>query len=354
MNRRKFFRISAMGGLISSTLSPALIKNLQEFIAPKIDDSILWKQRVLPKALKIGSKVAITAPASPTSLWELRNTTKALNRMGLEVEIGNTIKKHDKNYRYFSASDQERADEFMHYVESQDIDCILAGRGGYGVMRILPLLDYEIIRLNPKIIIGFSDITALLIAIYVKTGLVTFHGPVAVTTFNSFTVKSFKEMIFQREKFVPINISSSAYNVINEGICSGRLIGGNLTLVVATLGSEYEINTDNCILFLEDVTVEPYHIDRMLTQLWLAGKFDKCKGVIFGNFKGLDARKNFYPVQSYTRRQVVYSKMKELGIPSILGVEIGHEMNKLTLPMGTNAMLNANEKSLTLLEPSVS
>lgn len=340
-----------MGGIISSSISTKLVSELQEFITP--ENNVLWQQRVLPKSLKAGSKVAITAPASPVSLWELRNTTKDLKRMGLEVEIGDTIRKHDSDYRYLSASDQERADEFMHYIESPEIDCILAGRGGYGVMRILPLLDYEVIKKNPKIIVGFSDITALLIAISVKTGLVTFHGPVGVVNFNSFTIKYFKDMLFQKEAFEPITISNRRYNVINEGICSGMLTGGNLTLVVATLGSQYEINTDGKILFLEDVTVEPYHIDRMLTQLWLAGKFDKCKGVIFGDFKGLDTRKNFYPVRSFTRRQVIYSRMKEIGVPSILGVEIGHDKHKITMPLGTNAMLNATDKTFTFLEPSV-
>lgn len=351
MNRRDFIKIGTIGGFLSTTVSTNLLTGLQDFIAH--DDNVLWQKRVLPKSLKDGSKVAITAPASPVSLWELRNTTKDLRRMGLEVEIGDTIKKHDKNYRYLSASDQERAGEFMKYIESPEIDCILAGRGGYGVMRILPLLDYDVIKNNPKIIVGFSDITALLIAISVKTGLVTFHGPVGVVDFNAYTTLYFKKMLYNYEKFEPITISNRRYDVINEGICSGRLTGGNLTLVVATLGSEYEINTEDAILFLEDVTVEPYHIDRMLTQLWLAGKFEKCKGVIFGDFKGLDARKNFYPTRSFTRRQVIYSRMKDVGVPAIIGAEIGHDNNKITMPLGTNAMLNATERSFTILEPSV-
>lgn len=353
LNRRSFIKTGTVAGFLGSTLSFNLIKEVQKIISPKKNHNVLWKERLLPKGLKSGSKVAITAPASPTSVWEIRNTVRALKRMDLEVEIGDTIRKYDSKYRYLSAPDEARAEEFMNYIESPDVDCILSGRGGYGVMRILPIIDYEAIRKNPKIIVGFSDITALLIAITSNTGLVTFHGPVAVATFNSFTVKYFKEMLFEKERYEPITVSNYRYEVINEGKVSGRLTGGNLTLITATLGTPYEINTDDAILFIEDVSTEPYQVDRMLTQLWLAGKFEKCRGVIFARFKGLDRRKNFYPVRSFTLRQVIESRMKEIAIPSMLGLEIGHRTNKITMPLGGNAFINTDDKSLTFLDRSV-
>lgn len=353
MKRRGFLKFGVIGGFLSSTISYKLIKDVQKTFSIGGNDGVLWQEKIFPRGLKTGSKVAITAPASPTSLWELRNTTRALKRMGLKVVIGDSIKKHDRKYRYFSASDTDRAEEFMKYILSPEIDCILTGRGGYGVMRILPLLDYDAIKRNPKIIIGFSDITALLIAIYIKTGLVTFHGPVGVATYNSFTIKYFKDVLFQNQTFEPIIIKNSSYRVINEGIAFGTLIGGNLTLITATLGTPFEINTENTILFIEDVSTEPYQVDRMLTQLWLAGKFEKCNGVVFGKFIGLDRRKNFYPVKSFTMRQVIYARMKELGIPSIIGMEIGHLKNKITMPIGTIAKLDAKKKTLILLEKSV-
>jgi muramoyltetrapeptide carboxypeptidase len=311
------------------------------------------RKNILPMALKEGSTVAITAPASQTSTWEVSAFCRTLNKMGLKTVIGDTIKTRQKEYKYLSASDEERAEEFMSFVEDSDIDCIISGRGGYGVLRILPLLDFDIIAKNPKIIMGFSDITALINAIYQKTGLVTYHGPVAVATFNDFTAESFKNVLYAKEEYKPKKLSYSKIQTVTKGTSQGIIIGGNLTMLVSTLGTPYEINTDDSILFIEEVSEQPYKIDRMLTQLDLAGKFSKIKGIIFGYYEGLDRKCNFYPGHSFTARQVIENRFKSMEIPAILGFPIGHIKDKLTMPIGIMAELDATKKTFTILEQAV-
>ena len=308
---------------------------------------------ILPPPLKKGSKVAITAPASPTSIWEIANTVNLLKKLGCTVEIGDTIKNRQSKFHYFSASDDERACEFMHFIERKDISCILCGRGGYGVMRILPSLDYTTIRENPKIIVGFSDITALLNAVYYKSNVVSFHGPVACLNFSQFTKDNFIKLLFDVGSFKPIVNTFPTAQAYVAGTASGRLIGGNLSMLVSTLGTPYEIDTKDSILFIEEISEEPYKIDKMLTQLWLAGKFQDCCGIILGKFTHLDSRRNFWPVTSFTLRYVLETRFKSLGIPCMTGLPIGHDSTILTLPIGINASFDTKKKTFTILEPPV-
>lgn len=321
-----------------------------------IDSNIppLQNNIIFPKSLIEGSKVAITAPSSPSSPWDVSVPVKTFKKWGCEVELGNTIKYHNTKNRYLSAPDSERAEEFMNFINDKNIDCIMCARGGYGSMRILPYLDFDAIKANPKIIIGYSDITALLTAIHTKTGLVCYHGPVASSAFNDFSARFLKQMIFEVEQYEPITIGYSDLEVVYGGTATGKLCGGNLSMIVSTLGTPYEIDTKDSILFLEDTTEEPYKIDRMMTQLWLAKKFDECNGVVFGDFANLDRRRNFYPRYSFTVREIITSRMNELQKPSILGLPFGHVRNKLTLPIGVKAELIADEKQLTIIEPAVS
>ncbi|ROL59281.1 LD-carboxypeptidase [Bacteroidetes/Chlorobi group bacterium ChocPot_Mid] len=309
---------------------------------------------VLPKGLKPGSKMAVIAPASHAAIWELRNLMTAMKQLGIELEIGETIKNYKVDYRYFSAPDEVRSKELMNYFERNDIDAIMTVRGGYGVMRILDMLDFDVISQNPKIIIGFSDITALLNAVYKKSNIVTFHGPVGVSSFNTFSINSFKDVLFSNGNFKPLVYKDSNIKMLFPGKATGRLVGGNLTMLSSTLGSPYEIDTEGALLFFEEVSEDPYKLDRMLTQLEISNKLDKCVGIMFGSYPTLDKKYYFYPNLSYTAREVIESRLKKFKIPAVIGIPVGHLASQWTLPIGVKAELDANKGILTILEPAVS
>lgn len=327
----------------------------------EIDSKVIPRPNILPPALKKGSVIAITAPASGINIGEIQDGIEILRSYGCEVVIGKAIY---KKYGYLSAPDQERAAEFMEFVERPDINCILCARGGYGVMRILPMLDFTAIKKNPKIIIGYSDITALLIAIYNQTKIVTFHGPVASSTFDSFTLDYFIKTLFRAKaaevnentpelSFAPITFSDSRLITLTGGTARGQLVGGNLAMLVSTLGTPYEVDTRGSIFFIEEVSEEPYKIDRMLTQLWLAGKFQNCAGIALGQFKNCEATSRAGFDLSFTLQQVLESRIQSLGIPSVYGLPFGHVKSKMTLPIGIQAELNATDKTFTIIERSV-
>lgn len=307
---------------------------------------------IIPKPLKEGAKIGITAPASPASPWEINEAVRFFKSIDCTAEVGNSVKKHNKDYKYLAASDDDRAAEFMSFIENPEIDAIMCARGGYGTLRILDKLDYGKIRKNPKIIIGFSDITALIIAINKKTGLIGFHGPVAGSSFNQFTRECFRNVLF-KEGFVYTH-KIPKMNIVKNGIACGKLVGGNLTMVTSTLGSEYEIDTNEGILFLEETREEPYKIDRMLSQLHLAGKFKNIKAVILGNFGALDAKKNFYPGKSFTVRQVLEDRFSKMNIPFLINMPFGHIKDKMTIPYGINAKLDTKAGTLEFLGNKIS
>jgi len=310
------------------------------------------KRKILPPALKKGSKIAITAPASPTSSWEIRNSVKVLSGLGYKIEIGDTILKHENKYRYLSAPDEVRADEFNKFAEREDLSCILCGRGGYGTLRILDLINYEAFVKNPKIVIGFSDITALISAIHIQTGLVTYHGPVAVNSFDQLTLQSFKS-IFTPKDAKPIKIKESTTEILYPGKAEGKLVGGNLSMLVSTLGTAYEIDTSDSVLFIEDISEHPYKIDKMLSQLRLSGKLDQCKGIAVGVIEGMNTKRPFYPGGSFTIKEVFDQILKPLKKPIITGLSISHYRNNFFLPIGLNATLDAVSKQLIIMEQAV-
>jgi len=362
-NRRKFISTLIAAGI----LSPALFgfSKLDSLINSEGNQNNLDIQdlifntnnhndkRIFPKGLVKNSKIAIIAPASHASVWELRKNIRLFKSMNLKVEVSDIIKNYQKKYRYFAAPDEVRAKEFMNYIQREDVDALMTCRGGYGVMRILDLLDFNIIKANPKIIIGFSDITALLNAVYKLSNIITYHGPVGVSTFNSITLNSFKKTLFYNKNYKPIVYKDPRIKTIVQGIAKGKLVGGNLSMLVSTLGTKYEIETEHSILFLEETSEDPYKIDRMLTQLAISNKLQTCSGIMFGYYKGLDSKKNFYPYRSFTAREVIENRLKKIGVPAVLGIPIGHIPDKWTLPIGVEAELNADKRTITILENPV-
>lgn len=362
MTSRRHFIQRATGAAAAMLLAPAgLLARSEDSPLPA---ALPAPQTILPKALKAGDTIGVVAPASGLRPKELVDAGKTLEAMGYKVVFGKHLLRRNG---YLSGSDDERADDLMTLARREDIDCLMCVRGGYGTMRILPLLDFDVFRTNPKIIIGYSDITALLNAITERTGLVTFHGPVASSKFTPYTVKYFKAVLekpqivaveeippYERRTALEVNAPQTLVQ-LGEGRASGQLVGGNLTMVISMLGTPFEIDTKGKILFLEEVTEEPYRIDRMLTQLWLANKLQSCAAIAFGRLKDCEVRGNSpFADLSLRLRDVLELRISSLGIPAVYGLPIGHVKDKITVPIGARATLDASELKFSIDEPAVS
>jgi muramoyltetrapeptide carboxypeptidase len=271
-------------------------------------------------------------------------------QQGFNVSVGQTV---NKTYGYLSGSDEERANEFNDFVSNPLIKAILFVKGGWGCGRVLDKIDYQQLKKNPKIILGFSDMTSLLNAIYQKTGLITFHGPIGNSSWEKFSLNSFQDMVcrggdsFQKPELPQLQLFSAWQN----GKATGELIGGNLTVFCSLLGTPYWPSCAGKILFLEDTHEEPYRIDRMLNSLRLAGVFNEVSGIIFGQFNDCNAEK---PQESFTLEEVVRHQLKGYSFPVIWGAPIGHVKNKWTLPIGVKALMDADGLSVKLMQPAVS
>lgn len=306
--------------------------------------------RILPRGIRAGSTVGIVCPASGASMQDIADFAALCREWGVRVKLGKNISRRNG---YLSAPDEDRASELMGFIEDPEVDAVVCARGGYGVMRILPMLDFTAIRQAGKIIMGFSDITALLIAANQLSGIVTFHGPVASSTFDPFTVQSLQGVVLPESTANLTTFSNNRLTVIKDGVAQGKLTGGNLALVVSTLGTKFEIDTTDAILFLEEVNEEPFRVDRMLTQLWLAGKLQSANAIALGNFRDCEARGTSITGPSFTLSQVFQERLASLGIPVVYGLPFGHVRSKLTLPLGVNAELNATDRTFKVLEPAV-
>ncbi len=361
MDRRRFLQIMAGVAALGMGKQPIRAVGIGSEESKFASSPPLWQRSdgvLLPPALRPGDTVGIVAPASGVYYSSIRSGVQKLRQLGLKVVLGKYIY---PEHKYLAAPDQDRAQELMEFVEREDIRAIVAARGGYGVMRIFPYLDFALFRQHPKIIMGYSDITALLVAIYQQSRLVTFHGPVASSTFDAFTVRWLRTVLFAPdyasrypEDWEPMTLTpKQEVWTIRSGQATGRLVGGNLTLLVSTLGTPYEVDTQDAILFLEEIAEEPYKLDRMLMQLQLAGKLQQCRGIALGQFVRCEATsQGLFPL-SFTLREVLLQYFEPLDIPVVYGLPIGHIDSKWTLPLGTLARLDADAGTITLLEPVV-
>jgi len=317
---------------------------------------------IKPPALKPGDTVGLVTPASAP--FEGKRTLIAvrekLSNLGFKTKIGKHVL---QRHGYLAGTVEERVADLHTMFRDDEVKAIMAIRGGYGCAQLLPYLDYSLIRKHPKILIGYSDITALLIAIYQQSGLVTFHGPVAVSTFTEYTRKYFLDVLGKPQPAGEIEDAPYEDNLqtsnriwtVKPGRASGKLIGGNLTLLQSTLGTPFEMDTDDAILFLEEVGEEPYDLDRLLTHLKLAGKLDHCRAVFFdklGSVEPADYKPGFY--SSLSVETVIEMTFREFDYPVCVGISIGHVKDKPTLPLGVQASLDADQGTLTLLESAVS
>lgn len=337
VSRRSF--IPSLGALL---VLPALTS-----LSKKIDENLL---PIYPKGLKKGSTIGLCAPAGPShDLTEIDGFKKFLVDKGFKVKEGKYIRKH---LGYFTSTDAERAEEFMELIEDSSVDAIFFTRGGWGCARLLDLLDYNIIQNNPKIILGFSDITSLLIAITHKTGLITFHGPNGNASWEQPSYQWIEKLLFSENSvlFEAKGMLTNTQKTIISGIAEGELIGGNLSVLCGIIGSKYVPSWENKILFLEEVGEEPYRVDRMLTQLKLNGLLDQLSGVVLGQFKKCLAEE---PNWAFTIEEVLEQHFSKLKIPVFTGAPIGHVKDKYVLPIGQNVQIDADKFTIRTLFPSV-
>ncbi|MGA7144950.1 MAG: LD-carboxypeptidase [Desulfobacterales bacterium] len=292
------------------------------------------KKSIRPPCLKTGDTIGIVAPAGPFNPEKFVRGKAVLETMGFRIFYDESI---FQQHGFLAGTDAQRADQMNRLFADPSVQAIVCARGGYGSMRILPLLDYQTIQLHPKIFMGFSDVSALLTMLYEQCSLVTFHGPM-VTSLAGATEKTISSMRTALTSDGPLELVPEEGKTIKSGISSGILCGGNLTTLCHLVGTPYATNFKGKILLLEDVGEMTYRIDRMLTQMKLAGCFNGMAGLILGAFKKCGQLNEIV--------EIFDNIFHDADIPILAGFDIGHGETNLTVPLGQDATLDAGKKRL--------
>jgi muramoyltetrapeptide carboxypeptidase len=308
--------------------------------------------------LRAGDTVGLVEPAGFTAdQFELQLIMETITAMGLVPKAAAHLR---ARYGYLAGKDKERAADFNAMYADPKVRAVFAVRGGWGSARILPYLDWGLIRANPKLLIGFSDITALHMAIAAKAGFTTIHGPNAASSWGELSWNAFRNLAF--EAGTPLYQSPQATDdrlvqqtgrtrTFRPGKARGRLLGGNLTVLTALMGTSYLPDFKGAILFLEDVDEGEYRIDRMLTQLGLAGVLRQVSGVVFGQCTNCRAPGPSFG--GFTLSEVLDQHLTPLGVPAFQGALVGHVPNQFSLPIGIEAEIDAELGTIRILEPAV-
>ncbi|MDF9800375.1 muramoyltetrapeptide carboxypeptidase [Catalinimonas alkaloidigena] len=326
-------------------------------------------EKIIPERLQPGDTIGLLTPATYLTEEQLRNAVTALENLGFKVRYSPNMLVRKG---YLGGTDKQRAEDINQMFADEEIDGIMCGRGGYGSGRILPYLDFDMIRNNPKPFIGFSDITALLYGFYGQAGLVCYHGPMGTSDYNEITTSYFKkvlmepqnQLVYDNQEIKPVlgldveegeleveMASPTQMITLTPGQAEGELIGGNLSLMSMLAGTQYDLDMQEKLVFIEEVGEAPYRIDRMLTQLLLdKNKLPAAAGIVLGVFNACEAEDED---DSLSLAQVLQDRLAGLNIPVIYGLSFGHIKQNMTLPFGINARLDASEKKLTLLEKPV-
>jgi muramoyltetrapeptide carboxypeptidase len=302
---------------------------------------------IKPAALHQGDKIGLIAPASSFNREGFLAGCERLRQMGYEPVYSQNIFDRDI---YFAGTVERRAHEFQEFWRRDDIAALICVRGGYGSNYLLEKVDYRAVAAHPKILLGCSDVTSLLTAIHDRTGLVGFHGPMVAKDIadGAFDLSSWKNALQGATNW---SVPTAGVEVLHTGKAVGRLYGGCLSMLVASLGTQFEIQTDGCILFVEDIAEKPYRIDRMLMQMRLAGKLEKVRGFVFGEMLDCAPPKG----ETYNLQQVIMRVLAPFNVPIIYGLKSGHvSSGNITLPIGVEAELEAQgaDVSLRIVEPS--
>lgn len=302
--------------------------------------------KIRPKRLQRGDTIGIVAPASPPNQENLQRSLEFLEGLGLKWKFGKHI--HDAD-GYLAGTDDDRLADLENMFADPAISGIICAGGGYGTARYTDRLDLQLLTENPKIFWGFSDITFLHTAIGLYSNLVTFHGPMLAScvgkdSFHELSAKMFQQLFEPMELHYTEEISP--LTTVSGGVAQGELVGGNLSLLASTIGTKFELDTKGKLLFIEDVGEEPYRVDGLLNQLRMAGKLSDAAGFVIGDFSDIEPKKRTEEVSLDT---VFNHYLGSLGKPVVKGFQIGHCEPHFAIPLGVQAKLDADQKTLTIL-----
>lgn len=355
MDRRNFSRHFGLGLAAAVSLAAS-----DAAAATKVPRTIARPNLIKPRALKRGDLVGLIAPSGAMDDATIQKAVTNVESLGFKVKLSTNIRAVRGGY---AGTVAQRLDDLHTMFADRDVNAIWAARGGSGCSGLLPGIRYELIRKNPKIFIGFSDITALHLAIHRTTGLVTFHGPVAPSTPNDYALTQLAAVLMEPRAETEINMSIEntkraidkpeyTQRAVREGVATGRLIGGNLSVLTALIGTPYEAQFKNNLVFLEDVSEPPYKIDRMLTQLdqQTNNALKHAAGVMLGVFSRSAAPDGD---RTLTLDEVIDDHLKPLTVPAVYGYSFGHQTQQFTIPIGVMARLDTQSQTLTLLEAAV-
>jgi muramoyltetrapeptide carboxypeptidase len=316
------------------------------------------RRLIRPPRLRHGDLVGLVAPGGIMSDAEIERAVRNLEGFGLRVKMGANIRLKRGNY---AGQPFQQVDDLHAMFRDPDVRAVWGGRGGSGCATLLPLLDYRLIRAHPKVFVGFSDITALHLAIHRHAGLVTFHGPSAISTFSEYTMAQLRAVLVEPRP--SLRIEGAVENAsraqgephyrqftIREGTAEGPLLGGNLAVVSSLVGTPYGARMKGAIAFLEDINEPAYRIYRMLTQLVLGGELRSASGVMLGVFRKSDVPDG---EAALSLEETLRDNLEPLGVPAAYGFSFGHIANHFTIPVGIRARLDTIAGTLTLLEPAV-
>lgn len=319
---------------------------------------------IKPRALKRGDLVGLVAPSGATNAGFVEQRVKNLESFGFKVKVSKNILATRGNT---AGSVAQRVSDLHDMFLDREVRAIWAVRGGSGTSQLLPALDYQLIRRHAKVLVGYSDITALHLAMLRYAGLVTFHGPTASASFTDYAATQLEAVLMHPRSETTIYMSdgnrreaerSSEFVIrtLTAGVAEGRLVGGNLSVLSAMIGTPYAPDWKGALLFLEEIREAPYRIDRMLTQLKQAMPFDQAAGIMLGVFRrsvATNANGGIDNEPSLTLEQTLDDHFSNLRVPAAYGFSFGHIANNMTIPVGVRARLDTQQQTLTLLEPAV-
>lgn len=309
---------------------------------------------IKPKKLEHGNLIGVISPSSsPEDITKINKGVQYLEKLGYKVVVGNNV---GKVRGYLAGNDDERVSDLHYMFGNKEVKAIFTIRGGYGCARLLDKVDYNLIKKNPKIFIGYSDINALQMAIYKNCGLVTFSGPMLAVDFvdeiSTFTEENLWKIITSNKKIGKLhNPNDEKFFSLNNGKAEGRILGGNLTVLCSIIGTGYLPDFKNSILFLEDINEPPYKIDRMFNQMRINKIFKNAKGILLGRFINCYETDQFK--NSLTLNEVIEEYFHSLIKPVIYNIKHGHIKDNLTIPLGITAHMDSKNGILEIKESAV-
>ncbi|TRZ69044.1 MAG: LD-carboxypeptidase [Rhodocyclaceae bacterium] len=347
LDRRRFGKLIALG--MGASVLPA--EACDDFPATKL-------RLIKPPRLRPGDTVGLITPSGHVDQDKIDTCVGNLKSLDFKVRLGRNIRALRGN---FAGTTQQRLEDFHAMFADPEVRGIWAAHGGSGAISMLASLDYELIRRNPKVFVGYSDITALHLAILRRAGLVTFHGPVASSTFSEYSVSHLRAVLMLPQPEFAISMAAEnrlkaldsphfSLRTLRSGMAEGTLVGGNLSLLSALVGTPYAADFNRAIVFLEEISEAPYRIDRMLTQLELSQGFRQAAAVMLGVFEKCGPPDSD---PSLSLDETIDDHLANSIIPSVYGYSFGHIAHQFTLPMGLKARLDTEKQTLTLLEPAV-